>query len=325
MADSCSLILTNSEDATADYLCHRLGGAGIDFVRLDTDASLSSLGLSLQDGDLSLSIGGRRLRAQEIGALVYRRPKPFHAPVDGDDYQRRHASNEWAEAVEGFLAHVPPSKWLNHPVRSFQASHKVHQLTRAQGCGLRVPPWIVTTDAEEAEGFLNAHGTGVVAKPLASGFIERDDAVDDSLIYTCAVDDSHLALFDRLPGCPVLFQARVVKEVDVRMVIVDDQTVAVSLRATGEDGSQRLDIRRDNMRNVQYELVAVPAHVELAVKELMQEYGLRFGALDFAIDSAGEWMFFEVNPNGQWAWLDLAGACDIGALFIDALRRPREA
>jgi hypothetical protein len=35
-----------------------------------------------------------------------------------------------------------------------------------------------------------------------------------------------------------------------------------------------------------------------------------------AVDREGKWIFFEINPNGQWAWLDLMGGLDIGALFL---------
>ncbi len=36
----------------------------------------------------------------------------------------------------------------------------------------------------------------------------------------------------------------------------------------------------------------------------MRSLGLAFGALDFIRTPEGEWVFLEVNPNGQWLWLD---------------------
>ncbi|MBY0111741.1 MAG: hypothetical protein K2Y21_02880 [Phycisphaerales bacterium] len=320
MAEAVALILSNSQDATADYLCHRLALAGIEYRRLDTDTALSTIRLTMADGGFKLAWNGQTLCPSEIGTVVYRRPKPFVAPVQGDGAQQRHASDEWAEALEGFLAHVPPDKWINHPARNFTASHKVQQLTRARSCGLVVPEWIVTNEADKATQFLNAHGPELVAKPLASGYIERETPAIDTLIYTQPINRMHEYLFPRLAGCPVLFQARVRKATDVRMVVVDQRISAVSLTAADLDGMQRLDIRRDNMRDVRYLNVPVPSDVAFAVNALVRGYGLRFAAIDFAIDSKGQWTFFEVNPNGQWAWLDLAGASDIGALFIEAVR-----
>ncbi|MBL8746675.1 MAG: hypothetical protein JNK58_10015 [Phycisphaerae bacterium] len=324
MSDSLALILTNSTDATADYLCERLARAKVAYCRLDTDTALNTIRIELSAHRLRLSWSGHTVEATTIGTVVYRRPKPFVPPVAGDSPQQNHASNEWAEALEGFLAHVPPSKWINYPPRNFMASHKVEQLTRARACGLCVPEWVVTNDAEEARRFLIAHGPELVAKPLASGYIERSDPVDDTLIYTQSINHSHEHLFDRLSGCPVLFQARVNKVTDIRMIVVDNHTTAISLTATDPEGSQRLDIRRDNMRDVRYAPMSVPSHVANGVRALMKGYGLRFAALDFAIDTDGRWAFFELNPNGQWAWLDLAGASDVGAPFVETMRSPLE-
>lgn len=324
MADSVALVLSNSTDATADYLCERLARAEVPHFRFDTDTALNTIRLTFTGDNLQLSWNGHTLRPNDVGAIVYRRPKPFAPPVSGDAAQQSHASDEWAEAMEGFLAQVPPERWINHPPRNFMASHKVEQLTRARACGLTVPEWIVTTDSDDATRFLSTHGSEVIAKPLASGYIERPSPVDDTLIYTQSINLSHAHLFNRLVACPVLFQARVNKATDIRMIVVDDHVTAVSLTATDVDGSQRLDIRRDNMRDVRYARVSVPSRVSQAVATLMRGYGLRFAAIDFAIDADGRWTFFEVNPNGQWAWLDLAGACDLGSSFVDALRTPVE-
>lgn len=325
MSESVLLVLSNSGDATADYLCERLARAEVPVCRFDTDTALSTSRIELSSRRLCLSWHECTVEADRIGTVVYRRPKPLSPPVSGDSSQQNHASDEWAEALEGFLAHISPSKWINYPPRNFIASHKVEQLTRAQACGLRVPEWIVTNNAETARRFMSTQGPDLVAKPLASGYLERNDPTDDTLIYTQRINHSHEYLLDRLSGCPVLFQTRVKKVTDVRMIVLDNQITAVTLTATDTRGEQRLDIRRDNMRDVLYAPVSVPPHVVRGVHALMSGYGLRFAAIDFAIDSDGQWAFFEVNPNGQWAWLDLVGASDVAASFIDVLRDPAEA
>ena len=39
-----------------------------------------------------------------------------------------------------------------------------------------------------------------------------------------------------------------------------------------------------------------------------------------AIGTDGNWYFFEINPNGQWAWLDSDGGTNIAGSFIRAFR-----
>jgi hypothetical protein len=97
---------------------------------------------------------------------------------------------------------------------------------------------------------------------------------------------------------------------------VDGHAHAVSLKAREPDGTQRCDIRKNNMDEVVYKEVALPGDVARGVRALMDRYGLRFAAVDMAIGADGGWYFFEVNPNGQWAWLDLSGGADIASSFI---------
>jgi hypothetical protein len=56
------------------------------------------------------------------------------------------------------------------------------------------------------------------------------------------------------------------------------------------------------------------------LKRLLEEYSLRFAAVDFAVANDGAWVFFEINPNGQWAWLDLAGATDVAGDLLWAMQ-----
>ena len=99
--------------------------------------------------------------------------------------------------------------------------------------------------------------------------------------------------------------------------MVDDAVHGVTLTAAEPDGSQRCDIRRNNMSDVRYEKIDLPDDIRSGLIELMRFYELRFAAIDMVIDVEGNWHFLEINPNGQWAWLDLAGASNIA--FISRL------
>ncbi len=324
MHDPTILILTNSTDATTDYLCQRLDQKAVAYCRFDTDTALDSIELNLSSDYSRLSWLKHSIESRHVDSIVYRRPKPFSPAISGDNAQQVHAADEWAEALEGFLSQVPAPRWINYPPYNFIASHKTDQLVRARANGLLVPEWIVTTNPTVARNFLAKYGPDIIAKPLASGYIERDNPADDTLIYTQCINPSHDYLLDRITNCPVLFQARVPKSTDVRLIALDRHLLAVSLTARDCDGLQRLDIRRDNMRDVNYATLSVPTQIANGVLQLMNSYSLRFAAIDFAIDDKGQWNFFEINPNGQWAWLDLVGASDIGSLFVETLQKPFE-
>ena len=310
------LILTSSTDATAAYLAERLSAAGMSFLRLDTDTCVPRLRVGYtQDAGPALCLDGVVVRASEITNLWLRRPREIAIAMDGDLAERAHVANEWGEAIEGFLAHVPADRWMNHPTANVRASHKLEQLTRAQQYGLRVPSTLVTQARDELDAFWRAHDGRVIAKPLASGYLERSDGSVAS-IYTSRVLARHLDE-GPLAACPTLFQEEVAKAHDVRVTCVDGRFTAVALHRIVE-GAQIVDIRRDNMEPVAYATCAIPAKVDAALRQLLASYDLRFAAVDFGVTDAGEWVFFEINPNGQWAWLDLAGATNLWQDFAHA-------
>ncbi len=309
------LVLTSSGDVTADYLTAKLATAGVPFARLDTDTCAATARVSYDDGDVRLTLDDSSWRPADIHTIWLRRPKEILIDIGGDETERVHVANEWSEAIEGFLAHVPPDRWMNHPTRNVLASHKLEQLSRARAAGLIVPPTLVTQNREELDRFWTAQNGRVVAKPLASGYLERPNGTVTS-IYTNRVFSRHL---DAAPlgSCPTLFQAEVTKDLDVRVTFVDERITAVGMRRH-DNGAQIVDIRRDNMQHVQYVPMTMPDSVAMALRAVIESYGLRFAAVDFAITPEGEWIFFEINPNGQWAWTDLAGATAIWQDFVHA-------
>lgn len=310
------LILTTSTDVTADYLAKRLDEADVPLLRLDTDTCVERVRTHYAPDDgPSLRFDGRAVRPSEITNVWLRRPKEIQVTIDGDATERVHVANEWGEAIEGFLAHVPIARWMNHPTRNVLASHKLEQLTRARECGLTIPTTVVTQQPEELATFWRASKGRVIAKPLFSGYLERPDGSVAS-IYTNRVTEDQLAS-QALSACPTLFQEEVAKDFDVRVTAIDGRLTVVAMRRSVA-GAQIVDVRRDNMEGVGYEVITMPSEVESCLRKLLSSYGLRFAAVDFAVATDGTWVFFEINPNGQWAWFDLDGVTAIWKDFAYA-------
>jgi glutathione synthase/RimK-type ligase-like ATP-grasp enzyme len=289
-------------------------------LRFDTDGSLPGTRLSYEGGTPVLEVDGIQYEPNRFTNVWYRRPERFRSELLDDTPEGRFVYGEWVEALEGFFGHIDQDRWINHPSRNVAASHKIEQLTTARALGFRIPDTLVTQDAGKLRAFFSKHDGKIIVKPMVSRYVERPDGQMKSLVYTNKVDASHLEKLDDLPASPTLFQQRIDKSRDVRITVVGEHIHAVALTAREPDGSQRCDIRRNNMEDVEYQEIACPAEVARGVKTLMGRYGLRFAAIDMAIGADGLWYFFEVNPNGQWAWLDLAGGMDIASSFVMVFR-----
>lgn len=313
------LILTSRDDATADYVTKRLKRT--EFVRLDSDDLPDTVRLLATDEGAWLTIGRRRIAPGDISGVWYRRPKAIAFRGSEDAGTRNHAAAEFTSALEGFLALIPHSRWINHPAQNVQAGYKLEQIKRAAKLGFKVPRSLITQDVRVLHRFWRKCEGNVVIKPLSNGYIDRGSATKDSLIYTNQLRQEDLSRSEDIARCPSLFQERIPKEVDLRVAVVDKTVAAVEL-IFRENGEQRLDVRRDNMVGVTHRATELPRALVAKVKQLMCSYGLRFGAIDLLRTAGQNYYFLEINPNGQWAWTDIAGASDIRNTLIQALKNP---
>ena len=115
-----------------------------------------------------------------------------------------------------------------------------------------------------------------------------------------------------------LLQERVPKRCDARVTVVGDAFFAVEIHVQ-HSARGSVDWRADYDSH-RYQITTVPESVRASAGAFLSSLGLRFGAFDFVITPDEDWVFLEVNPNGQWAWLQVATGLPISAAIADALQ-----
>jgi glutathione synthase/RimK-type ligase-like ATP-grasp enzyme len=316
------VVISNSLDVTADYFCKKLEQSRIEYARIDSDIFIGHAQLSYKANQFTLRLDSYELRPELIQSIWYRRPKALKFSQGlWEAGEETHSVHEWTAALEGFLAHVPEHRWINHPRNNAAALLKIDQLMRAQRVGLIVPKTLVSQSFDEIVEFTRWCETGVIVKPISHGYLERDLPEKDTLIFTNEVELEHIIENGKLLGnCPTLFQEKIDKLCDIRINIVDEQVISVAIYASKFNESQKVDIRRDNMFNVRYEVILLPDSVKIKLLQMCKLYRLRFAAVDMALTLEGKWVFFEINPNGQWAWLEIEGVVDISSTLLYAMQ-----
>ena len=314
-------ILTNAEDATASFLVDRLSKNQVPFLRLDTDTLISKTEVSYRAQKPALKVDGTLYRPEDVDHIWYRRPEKLKTSIGKTSPEVEYTIQEWSEALEGFFAHIPKKDWVNYPAYNAAASHKLEQLTTASRLGFKIPDTLVTQDPNALRDFFDRNRGRVIVKPMASGYVERSLESYDSLIYTNPVTEQHLDNLADLPACPTMFQQYIRKQFDVRITVIDAHIHPVALADYEEDGTARCDIRRNNMKDVVYQRIELPSLIIAKIRHLVSHYKLRFAAIDMAVDLNGEWHFFEINPNGQWAWLEICADVKISDSFLDSFKR----
>lgn len=312
--ESTVLIVTQPFDVTADYVVAELHKRGVPVFRCNPGDFPRSLTLAAQLGDGwtgSPHLPDRDVRLDEIGCAWYRRPTAFEFPDEYNAEERRWVTAEARLGLGGVMAALP--KWLNHPSDIARAEYKPVQLHTARTVGLSVPDTLITNDAHAARRFAKERGD-VIYKPLSAGGVSEDGHC--RFIYANRLTTGDIT--DTVSATTHLFQAWVDKAYEVRLTVVDGEFFAVRIDA--QSAAAAIDWRID-YDNLSYCAISIPEPVRHRVLGLLDKLALRFAALDFIVTPGDEWVFLEVNPNGQWAWLQDATGQPIAAAIADALTK----
>ncbi|MCP9840150.1 hypothetical protein KBY93_05805 [Synechococcus sp. J7-Johnson] len=229
----------------------------------------------------------------DIDFLWYRRPFENNATPTSVGEKLRLAEIE--EAMWNLMMQIPIHKWINFPTHNWMADKKATQLMLAHDCGLLTPEWVITNKVTEAKRFIEEHEWKCILKPIDCGYVTHGE--QSWHIYTNELksSDTNLSLIGL---CPTLIQKRLEKAFDVRTVYLNGSTLFIGLYGGP------LDVRRNEMEHIQYQILEPPSSVAEGYIHLMRKNGLRFCTSDFVVTKDGSWFFLENNPNGQWVWMD---------------------
>jgi len=181
------------------------------------------------------------------------------------------------------------------------------QLALAVRAGLRVPETLITSDSDQAATFSKKWHGAVVHKAMT--------APPHRFVDTRAWDADAARHLDDLTLCPTIFQERIFGPADVRVTVVGRQVFAACIEtACGRAG---VDSRLDHDAPcTPYEL---PRAVESAILQLMDELGLVFGTVDLKLANNGEHVFLEVNPQGQFLYIEILTGLPVSNALADFL------
>jgi glutathione synthase/RimK-type ligase-like ATP-grasp enzyme len=306
------LIVTNRDDFAADYMITRLEEKGICYFRLDSEDAINlkySVHCNPSGIDSLLRSECKEVLLADVDAVWYRRA--IH-PVGLDDVPaefRRFAGQELRYLLEGLLPESGNIKWVNPLGATERAERKVRQLALAPLYNLPIPPTIVSNNPSELLAFAKRHGR-IICKPISQGLVATRSQW--FAVRTWEVMPDNLAEVASC-GFPTLLQKLVPKGLDIRLTIIGDRAFPVAIETLPD-----ADIDwRSCPNDLVYRPCTLPEMVIDNCKKLLASLGLVYGAFDFVKSPEGELFFLEVNPAGEWAWLELELDLPLRDAFID--------
>jgi RimK-like ATP-grasp domain len=195
--------------------------------------------------------------------------------------------------------------WSPYLWRSQTASpeNKLHQLSVAGRVGFSVPRTLVTNNPDKFLDFYEACDGELISKRA----VDLKPLVGDDVarVFTNVVRRRDAANADAVRFGAVVFQENVPKRVELRVNVVGVQVFAAEIKSQ-ESVRQATDWRHTPQyaQPRVYENHKLPPTVEACCVRVVEALGLCFGAIDLIQKPDGEYVFLEVNMNGQWAYIE---------------------
>lgn len=297
------LIVGGGVDPHAEALATELAKRDVRAVRFCSQLGEAPPRLEFRLGDraprLRLSTPDQQIEGGEVQSVFWRVKTPLWGPATANPEQMDHdfCFREWNRAIGGLYSALPHAHWINPFPQHWHAGYKLTQLDMAARLGLAIPDTVVSNDAEAIEP-LYERGE-VIYKPLSSPF-----HAPGRIIMTTKVSREEFEQDrEHILAAPCLFQRYIPKAYELRVTIIGSSVIAMRIDSQ-KHAHTAVDWRADQFCSDLYSLHTLPTPVRAKLLELMKALGLVYGALDLIVTPEGEYVFLEVNPGGQWLWLE---------------------
>jgi hypothetical protein len=236
-----------------------------------------------------LTAAGDRVDVGACGAVWWRRVFPTQREAGRlpEEGQQDLLNRSCAEALLGLLLSAFSGAWVNDPFCTRTAANKLVQSVTAARSGFRVPRTLVSQEPERIREFYDELDGRVVVKPVAGS--------PRSPLLTQHVRPEHLEVAGPLVAMPAIYQELIPGSVHLRVNCFGDDVHAVEIR------TEALDWRAD----LGVPMSAVPLAPDLRdrIRSVLDCLGLRMGIVDLKVTPDGEPVWLEVNPQGQFLFL----------------------
>jgi hypothetical protein len=291
------LILSNDADIHATMVREMIEARGERVQILDTGDFPARTRMVMEPG----AAAGRRLMhtpkgtidLSEVRAVWWRRPQPYGLHEDiTDPVMEKFTLHEIDEAIEGLYLTLD-ADWLNIPTKDACAARKIWQLDVARDAGLKTPRTLITNDPGEARAFARAEGvTQTIYKPF--------QGLEEAWRETRLLKPEEMDQMDAVKYAPVIFQECIEAEADLRVTVVGDRIFPAAIDSTGAE--YKVDFRME--KDMRITPTTLRPETEAGIRALMRRMGLSYGAIDFRRRPNGEEVFLEINPAGQWLFVE---------------------
>ena len=272
-----------------------------------------ALCLHLTGDYVDLEIKGRdgNIALDSLRSVWWRRPGTFRIDAAVTDHKvRQFCVRECSALFRGTLdaTDVPI---VNDPTAQDVAARKPVQLRMAQRVGLTIPKTLMSNDPDEVRSFWEALDGHCIYKAFT--------APSEQLAETRTLAPEDLKHLVQLRHAPMILQEKIEKGLDVRVNVFGESVFAASVTINRPEAN--LDWRLDLTSTWQEH--GLPDGVAKQLTQLLRQLGLQYGCIDLRQRPDGAYVFLEVNPAGQFLFIEVETGQPLARALAELLVRPR--
>lgn len=304
------LVVSSTIDYSSDLICYGLEQCGESYLRVNRDRfSQYEIIYSLEENNLRILINNKlyNITPEHLQSVYFRAPvflrtgKPY-------SLKKQLYRSQWSAFIRNLII-FDKARWVNHPVSIYQAENKLFQLKLAEENGIDIP---ITFVGNTIPRGINLNRRYIVKSLDTALFYENGN---EMFTYTNIIG-GHELMNSEIGYAPVIIQECLEGKTDIRVTVIGNQAFAVSILKKGLQIAG--DWRRIPPEELSYRPIELPRNVKEGLLSLMKELKLFFGGIDLALVD-GKYYFLEINPTGEWGWLNSITDIPIDKAIVDCL------
>lgn len=341
------LIVAHFYEPNVNKVISKLNDRKINWIRFNTETFplLTSGSWKLDnsnDLDLSFSFDNKLIHINDITSVWYRRFGKFMLPESFNEQERIFATGE-SQTFIRTLFNSTNALWVNAREAEIKSNDKPFQLIKAREVGFEIPKTLITNNPNEVVNFYNQSTTKIIFKPLSGVSYQPIDytkEVYDSyshkfkikpyiaktpsnnpIVFTQFLDDKKIKQIENVQFSPLIFQEYIDKKYELRITVVGQQIFACKIYSQDFEETS-VDFRKFALlekKIPKHEKENLPIEIQDKILLLMNKLGLVFGCIDMIVTPNDEYIFLEINPSGQWLWIEEFTDFKITDALVDIL------
>ncbi len=299
------LLLGSRQDEHIAHIHESLLNKGRDCVVLDTREYPQQMQICFDPtrGHATLENKDGVLHSNEISSVYWRTyqgvfPKPVNQSEIDDIAHRDSTSLMWT-----FLGSLN-ADWYNSREAYEFHKEKPRQLAAVQQMGIRIPETLVTNHRDASRTFVKQHPTSIF-KPVCGGAL------------TEIVSENHLMAgqLDAAYQCAPVTLQRYIDGTNIRTYVIEDKVFSAEIRTDQKDF--RADIGAELIP------MEVPDTIRAWAIKVCKGLALRWTAIDWRRNPAGEYFYLEANPSPMFLHFQNVTGFPISHSLVECLTQNR--